>query len=913
MNEALLQRLQDPKFYLESFCKVKGKKAGVQDFILNEAQKDIFNTLATHRRVMITKARQIGFCLSPNQRILTADLRWVSLDEIATGQEIVAVSENATKMGGRLMKRAVVEAKWDVFEPAFKLKMRNGVELIATAQHRFLGKQTGGKASVWKKVQDFKLGDIIRHIAAPWGTPDYEDGWFSGMLDGEGYLAKKTRSGANLTVSQVDGPVLERLRKYARAKNLTHREEIDKRDPKLSSKLGTKVVYKLVFSKMNEMFEIMGKLRPARFISRDWWSDKAIPNDGWSEIVSIEALPAQRMIDLQTSEKTFIVEGFVSHNSTAVTGLFYHRTIMTPGINTALIGYNSDLTKELLDKVKTFYRTTPDALKPTIQYNSKFEITFPKIDSKIIVLPSTENVGRGYTLHNVLCVAGNTEVFGHSGEIKKVTELKSGDKIINGNGGFSIVKRLVEKKNSKPMYGLTPSSSPTLSVTGNHEVLLRGGEKLRGVWVPAEDVKVGDYIAFPYFYSTEGKKSIAIVGGMKNHRSRWRLTENSPGTNQGGGHWKRGKFHYWVKIKAIELLEPEPLVYDVVLDSEPHSFLTTSGVVHNCTELPFWQKAEEKMGALEASVPEDGTIVIESTPNGVSNWFYRMWMSENDYEKKEYGWWWHYSEEEIDKIRRRLNNPLKFAQEYELTFLSSGRNVFDTESLEKQRHNLLKVGQITADQAGQPYTVVQRPDGLRVYNPVVPGRLYAIGVDTSEGVEGGDYSVAVIWDRTTGEEIGFFRGLPSPDHFATLLNKWGREFNNALMVVEINNHGLTTLTILKQLMYPSLYFRPSKFDTMAQSWSEKLGWRTTKVTRPLLIDDFAQAIREHSITIHSKELFDEMMTFIYDRNNNMVPAEGFHDDTIFAAGIGFQGFKVLYDKPLTQIKYQDYMPQGYSY
>lgn len=734
MNEALLQRLQDPKFYLESFCKVKGKKAGVQDFILNEAQKDIFNTLATHRRVMITKARQIGFCCQPSQKVLTSGLEWVTLDDLKVGQEIVAVEEHNTKMGGRLMKRAIVEAKWDVFEPAFKLTMSNGVELVATAPHRFLTRERGSTRSVWRKVEDMKLGDVIRHITKPWSDPDYEDGWFAGMLDGEGCLAKKTRAGANLTVSQVEGPVLDRLRRYAKSRSLTYREEIDKRDPGKSSKLGPKVVYKLVFSKMNEMFEIMGKLRPARFISRDWWSDKAIPNDGWSEIVSIEALPAQRMIDLQTSEKTFIVEGFVSHNSTAVTGLFYHRTIMTPGINTALIGYNSDLTKELLDKVKTFYRTTPDALKPTIQYNSKFEITFPKIDSKIIVLPSTENVGRGYTLHNVLC-----------------------------------------------------------------------------------------------------------------------------------------------------------------------------------TELPFWQKAEEKMGALEASVPEDGTIVIESTPNGVSNWFYRMWMSENDYEKKEYGWWWHYSEEEIDKIRRRLNNPLKFAQEYELTFLSSGRNVFDTESLEKQRHNILKVGQITADQAGQPYTVVQRPDGLRVYNPVVPGRLYAIGVDTSEGVEGGDYSVAVIWDRTTGEEIGFFRGLPSPDHFATLLNKWGREFNNALMVVEINNHGLTTLTILKQLMYPSLYFRPSKFDTMAQSWSEKLGWRTTKVTRPLLIDDFAQAIREHSITIHSKELFDEMMTFIYDRNNNMVPAEGFHDDTIFAAGIGFQGFKVLYDKPLTQIKYQDYMPQGYSY
>ena len=99
MNEALLRRIQDPKFYLENFCKVKGKKAGVQDFILNEAQKDIFNTLATHRRVMITKARQIGFCAQPSQKVLTAGLEWVTLDDIRVGQEIVAVEEHNAKMG----------------------------------------------------------------------------------------------------------------------------------------------------------------------------------------------------------------------------------------------------------------------------------------------------------------------------------------------------------------------------------------------------------------------------------------------------------------------------------------------------------------------------------------------------------------------------------------------------------------------------------------------------------------------------------------------------------------------------------------------------------------------------------------------------------------------------------------------
>ena len=89
--------------------------------------------------------------------------------------------------------------------------------------------------------------------------------------------------------------------------------------------------------------------------------------------------------------------------STAVTGYLYHMAITTPGITVALIGYNSDLTAELLDKVKTFYKTTPSALRPQLKYNSRYELTFPAMDSKILVLPSTENVGRGYTLHGVLC------------------------------------------------------------------------------------------------------------------------------------------------------------------------------------------------------------------------------------------------------------------------------------------------------------------------------------------------------------------------------------------------------------------------------------------------------------------------------------------------------------------------------
>lgn len=439
---------------------------------------------------------------------------------------------------------------------------------------------------------------------------------------------------------------------------------------------------------------------------------------------------------MNTSNRTMILKARQIGFSTAVTGYYYHKTITTPGVNTALIGYNSDLTAELLDKVKTFINSTPPEMRPTTKYNSKYEVSFPIMNSKIIVLPSTDKVGRGYTLNNLLV-----------------------------------------------------------------------------------------------------------------------------------------------------------------------------------TELAFWDKAEEKMYALEASVPIDGSITIESTPNMVGNLYHRMWVSDdNGYAKNKYGWWWNYTEEEVGIIRKRMNNPIKFAQEYELEFLSTGRPVFDQKVVRDQRKNMLVPGdkRENEDLSGDVFTVYE-DNWWTIYKEPEENGIYVMGVDTSEGVEGGDYSVAVIWDRKTGEEVAMYRRLIAPDLLGEELVKMGRKYNNALIVVEINNHGLTTLTILKQKIYPSLYFRPTKIETIGTSYSDKLGWKTTKVTRPLLIDDFAQAMRDKEIIIHSKKLLDEMMVFVYDNANNMISQPGFHDDCIFAAAIGFQGFKIIHDGPLTQLNTSSYSHIDYGY
>lgn len=421
---------------------------------------------------------------------------------------------------------------------------------------------------------------------------------------------------------------------------------------------------------------------------------------------------------LNTHNRVIILKARQLGMSTAVAGYLYHKAIMNPGTNTVLIGYNADLTMELLDKIKTFWRTTPEALRPNIQYNSKHEISFPEpIDSKIIILPSTENLGRGYTIH------------------------------------FCLV-----------------------------------------------------------------------------------------------------------------------------------------------TELAFWDKADEKMLALEQAVPKTGLLVIESTPKDIGNLYHRIWMSENDYCKKEYGWWWGYSEEEIEVIRKRINNPQKFAQEYGLDFMASGRPVFETDLVKRLRKNVLNVGDKVKYEDGTESVVTKSTDGWVQYRHPEADHSYVCGVDVSEGVAGGDYSVATIWDRKTGEEVALYRGeAMSPDRYGAMLNTWGRSYNDALMVVEINNHGLTTVTALKNLLYPQLYFRPATFDAVGNKWSDRLGWKTSRVTRPLMIDDFRQALHEGSLIIHSNETLNEMLTFVFDEGGNMVTQAAFHDDCIFSSAIAFQGFKVMAD------------------
>jgi hypothetical protein len=226
----------------------------------------------------------------------------------------------------------------------------------------------------------------------------------------------------------------------------------------------------------------------------------------------------------------------------------------------------------------------------------------------------------------------------------------------------------------------------------------------------------------------------------------------------------------------------------------------------------------------------------------------------------------------------------------------------------------MKVGEHVKDRDGFESTVKIDEEGVTIYYPPRPDRNYVLGADVAEGVTGGDYSVFTIFDRETGDEVAFWRGYLAPDRFGNFLDKYGRIYNNALMCPEINNHGLTVVTTLKNKQYPTMYFRTvTKMDTMGTKFSDRLGWRTTKVSKPLMIDDLREALFDGSYKIHSEATIDEMLTFVFDSDGNMETQSSFHDDCIIASAICLQGFKIMYKGKLEQLDYEKILPESSPY
>ena len=372
---------------------------------------NFYKAIEEHKLIDLIKSKQIGVCLDPSTLVLTADLRWVLLNDIREGDTLISVDEFPKEGKGqkRHLRKCSVLAKSEVEKPAYLIKTTKG-DIIATKEHRFLASSPNRWSNKWRSISkaeriDGRLrpGYKIRMITEPWGEATYEDGWFGGMIDGEGCLrGGEKRTGVELVIAQLPGAVLDRGERY-----LTKYSYYRKTQELTKTSLGHKVD-RLELYNLFQLFEIIGKCRPSRFVDdSSWWDGKALGGNkvgaGYGEILSIKPLGMRRMIDLMTSTGTFIANGFVSHNSWALAIHALRKIYTIPGWNVLEFSKGMVEAQELLAKSKIVYHNFPDWMKQlTLEPNSTEKFGFKELKSKITAFPSTETAGIGETAGTVI-------------------------------------------------------------------------------------------------------------------------------------------------------------------------------------------------------------------------------------------------------------------------------------------------------------------------------------------------------------------------------------------------------------------------------------------------------------------------------------------------------------------------------
>jgi len=394
--------LTNPRYYLENYHFIRTKKAVVQPLwpfydsqeMLMDSFMRQFNAQQAIR-IIALKARQMGLCLDPSTRVLTADLRWVRIADMKVGQELVAVDEYPMlgPRKGRHMRTGIVQGVVRVHHKAYRITFDDGRSVVCTGQHPWLSKKAGSQTH-WRSIDGNKIskkklrvGTKIRSVTTPWSDPTVEDGWFGGILDGEGSLANKKRAGASVNVTQSYGTVYDRAVEYCRSRGYHYRLESDR--PVRKSKFGKGPVPKIVVGRMDEIFRLIGQTRPSRFIGRHFWEDRELPGKhiggGWSKIVSIDPLGDRSMIDLQTSTGTYIAEGFVSHNTTIGIALMCWLTFLHPHVHAMSMSDEENKVDVNFGMARIAYANLPWWMAPEKRYDIRGQLLgFDKKENKAL-------------------------------------------------------------------------------------------------------------------------------------------------------------------------------------------------------------------------------------------------------------------------------------------------------------------------------------------------------------------------------------------------------------------------------------------------------------------------------------------------------------------------------------------------
>lgn len=356
-------------------------------------------------------------------------------------------------------------------------------------------------------------------------------------------------------------------------------------------------------------------------------------------------------------------------------------------------------------------------------------------------------------------------------------------------------------------------------------------------------------------------------------------------------------------------------------------------------------------------------IAVESTANGVGNWFHREWLrAEKGLSDKTpvFVPWYEidiYSkplipgceEEFVDSLTdyeenlwitvpnitlENLNWYHQKAREYPLAaqmhaefpsnaveaFSSTGKGVFDLAAVNRMRRvcpepSTLLRGEISAgrfveDSAGRLSVI---PSAVAPCQAEAMLNRYVVAVDVGGRSSGSDRTVIAVLDRLGSRSDGipeFVAQWVGHCDYDILVRKAAdvaRFFGNALLVIESNtlehDDAVCGLGILRMVAseYRNIYRRHT-FDELTNRPTRKIGFHTNRATKLMIIAGLQSDIREGAFRDNFRDAVDEFATYEEPRQGVFAAKVGCHDDMLMARAIALHVARTLpLPRPATAI------------
>jgi len=271
-------------------------------------------------------------------------------------------------------------------------------------------------------------------------------------------------------------------------------------------------------------------------------------------------------------------------------------------------------------------------------------------------------------------------------------------------------------------------------------------------------------------------------------------------------------------------------------------------------------------------------VMITSTPKGM-NLFYKLWVdaveNRNEYIPIEVHWSAVPGRDEVWKEQTIKNtSEEQFRQEFECDFIGSS-------------NTLINPSKLAALVFHEP---IQHNENLKVWKEKQPDHIYAISVDTSRGI-GNDYSAFTVVDCTVVpyEVVCTYRSnVISPMLYPNIIYNTARNYNDAIILVEINDIGQQVADILHHdLEYEGILTaewkgRAGQLLTAGFGGKgQQLGVRTTKQLKRVGCAGLKTIIENDRLVLNDFEIIKELTAFVV-RGQSYAAEEGYHDDLVMS-------------------------------